>query len=83
MCCRKQLQFQLLEKNNYTTMTLEKYISNKELEKKAFFKKKEYYLNRIKYFTNQKTLLEAEIKKLLLGENSESIGETQNGNESS
>jgi len=64
-------------------MTLEKYISNKELEKKAFFKKKEYYLNRIKYFTNQKTLLEAEIKKLLLGENSESIGETQNGNESS
>jgi len=83
LCCRKQLQFQLLEKNNYTTMTLEKYISNKELEKKAFFKKKEYYLNRIKYFTNQKTLLEAEIKKLLLGENSESIGETQNGNESS
>lgn len=64
-------------------MTLEKYISNKELEKKAFLKKKEYYLNRIKYFTNQKTLLEAEIKKLLLGENSESIGETQNGNESS
>lgn len=61
-------------------MTLEKYISNKELEKKAFLKKKEYYLNRIKYFTNQKTLLEAEIKKLLLGENSESIGETQNGN---
>ena len=82
MCCRKQLQFQLLEKNNYTTMTLEKYISNKELEKKAFLKKKEYFLNRIKYFTNQKTLLEAEIKKLLLGENSESIGETQDGNES-
>jgi len=64
-------------------MTLEKYISNKELEKKAFLKKKEYFLNRIKYFTNQKTLLEAEIKKLLLGENSESIGETQDGNESS
>jgi len=63
-------------------MTLEKYISNKELEKKAFLKKKEYYLNRIKYFTNQKILLEAEIKKLLLGENSESIGETQDGNES-
>jgi len=63
-------------------MTLEKYISNKELEKKAFLKKKEYFLNRIKYFTNQKTLLEAEIKKLLLGENSESIGETQDGNES-
>lgn len=63
-------------------MTLEKYISNKELEKKAFLKKKEYFLNRIKYFTNQKTLLEADIKKILLEENTESIGETQNGNES-
>lgn len=82
MCRRKQPQFQLLEKNNYTTMTLEKYISNKELEKKAFLKKKEYFLNRIKYFTNQKTLLEADIKKILLEENTESIGETQNGNES-
>jgi hypothetical protein len=61
-------------------MILEKFISNKKLEKKALEKKKSYFENKIKLLTIQKASVEKELNKLLLGDLE---GEKEDGNESS